>query len=786
MTGKACGVQAARAALLVFLTCGSARASWIQLHNGEAGTSSGGSAVPQGRYGHGASLLADSLLISHGYRHGSYETALGGALQPQFLRDTASLNLVAADKAGVAWRNATAPSSAVADAVGPSARLGHAFVALGDGSHLLHGGDDGGASKPRPKKSKGKRSYTWSALSDVWMLRSKPSANVNGVEYVWKQITASSAPSLALHACVALPAQSRSASGSAGRTTSHVLCFGGLTAARKKEALVSSDNATESGEAAAETQAADSGHLWLVTVTTSAAQGTVQASWEKVDTKGKNSPHPRHGHAMSLFSRPVLVLEDAQPSAGGKSAESRAQLRAAIEYSVFVFGGNALRCSDKADDIDSPLATQIREQKEAGDAIDMSASSSSSSSSTCTFADLWRFTWLESDSSGDNGAKQHPAMNGQWEHVLMDEKQEVTKASSSDRHPLFARLDGELRVWRSSASGDSALSASRPPPLVHPAMATVAGGLLLHGGALCNPGCICSADTWLLRLAPVAWLDRRGGRAATATKARGSKGKWRERSLLAIGAAQWEQPQPTDSLFLSEQDRERMQALVAAAMSDASASRWAPFLSRSLKPAVAPGLRRWWNAQSWQEHAPPARFRHTLNSLQSSQTNLAYDRLAYVQQLLQRYVASALDADEAASLLLHHYGLPPTDTVSDQQTASSAALLSASIAVAYGGESYHPSRYFGDAWLWWDTRLLQQMASPASRGDETNESQGAAVLDYAAQLPWLQVVNLSLIMLVVCACCLLRGSFGAVVRTCGRCFRGARDRCRRVRKAALP
>lgn len=568
-------------------------------------------ASPPARFGHGAVYAAGALVISHGYKLDKPTGAQGvegrnvAASVPDWRDDTWLLH------GDADWSRSSPCSGSMGAATGvPEARFGQSLTRIGRSVYLF-GGDDGGHAMGR--------GYVRSLRNDVWRLARCRGAGDNMARNSWAQLgTPVDAPEplpRSLHACVTVLMPTKG--GAALREAA--LCYGGLAYddSAEQDGGDSADGAGAHGHSGHGAAAAsggglvDSGEIWLMTAN---SQRVDMVDWTRLSVGGTpadavdhmaearagRAPLPRHGHAMTYHSRPVAVGSGAQ---------------VAMEHAVVLYGGTALDCGSRGSPAYGTLerheyVTYDRPGAPAHSHKDTGAHGRRAAAATgpgsgggddsgfsslfgapahgpgrpggddpvsCALGDTWRLVWhvpvrtrdsdnhvVGGDSDGRSFGFQRPAVNNsaplavpsglRWQKVTFaangasggepagagspdaaaNTANVVTTAlggSGGGSDPYHAphngaaveqfnsRFKNTLQSWLTLSqlgslasvagvgSGGAGAGLRHPSPRGHAAMSHAHSGLLLFGGALCAPGCTdVFDDTWLLRMAPTAVL----------------------------------------------------------------------------------------------------------------------------------------------------------------------------------------------------------------------------------------------------------------------------------------
>jgi len=405
------------------------------------------------------------------------------------------------------------------------------------------------------------------------------------------------------------------------------------------------------------------------------------------------APHVRHGAGLAYFPRAVSQMPD-----GGDAT--------LVEHGVYLVGGAATACDAallgeqglvEGTDVDVTRRRIVRTVR----GEDGVAAEVATERVACQFGDTWRLVWLEriapdgaSGCAGDglrfgaDGSAPVVPRHAVWQRLVFHDGNQpgvggvtsyeapshsgyvgggaVAGSSTSDVEggPLAAPVvappalvpppaahapppGGVLSAasaWladRLAAAGWQA--GSMPSPRTLPALVAVRDGLLLHGGALCNPGCQCYGDTWRLLVSPAA--------SAASVAAPGARGGAILASSVAVAWAR------------EAVDRKRLVLHVPRgpihAEQDGATALWlssaVPTSRNTSSVRLAAGTEE-----------PPPRYRAAMAS--------------NYRPLLTR---AFLDAGCAL------------DDATDSARARTVALL-------FGGEAYMPSTYYDDTWLWVD------------------------------------------------------------------------------------
>jgi hypothetical protein len=258
-------------------------------------------------------------------------------------------------------------------------------------------------------------------------------------------------------------------------------------------------------------------------------------------------------------------------------------------------------------------------------------------------------------------------------------------------------------------------------------MAALPSGALLFGGARCTPGCACLGDAWQLRIQAVhsAAALPPAASAAASVEARTIGYEW---VLVPPGdaAAQAHAPAAAGEAFsddtIDRHLRTTMPQLAEEALSPwRTASAWwraalAPTarpagggiaglaLRQVSSPAQGDGLRG-------ATEAPPARYRHSL-AAEYRPSAAAVRRVgASAVAMVQRRRAAAGDgtrqADNGAGNANKHLRPVPQPPLHVAVWHHAVRALAQeqrvpAFAVLFGGESYGPSTYYDDAWVFFD------------------------------------------------------------------------------------
>ena len=306
----------------------------------------------------------------------------------------------------------------------------------------------------------------------------------------------------ALHpACTAVPLGGESTLGEG------FACFGGLSVA--------------TGE--------DLGTLWLALpswLLRPQQQQMPQPDLAWVSLPDARGPHPRHGAASAYTVRAAIRLDDRASASAGAGGGQDAPMDGLLEHSLWVFGGSSSAggCSAESREAHGSLLVGI-------DVWTVE------SGSTCTFGDLWRYTWTTSAAAVPaQGARgPSPALwegGGVWQRVTtsvaalsslpMARGPRVAGGGSSPsdialRRWVRAREEGALGV--ACASHLPPFPAGQPRTALAPHARTMANlasvglnSLLLVGGGVCADKVglddavgACKHLLGLPRAEPVTW-----------------------------------------------------------------------------------------------------------------------------------------------------------------------------------------------------------------------------------------------------------------------------------------
>jgi hypothetical protein len=380
-------------------------------------------------------------------------------------------------------------------------------------------------------------------------------------------------------------------------------------------------------------------------------------------------------------------------------------MSALLEHSVYVFGGVASACNTAslAELLEDTEYTTVSRRptvrgntKGEGEAAAASGGETESASSvSCQLGDTWRLVWLE-DLALPSSLSHAEALEAgaAWQHLSFIPGQH---APLSKPRPAVGSGTGAgvglglLRWWMSGwaalrglGGGTGAADSGHPSPRSMPALAPVgqasssdfAGAgvagvaeaqLLLWGGALCTPGCVCRDDGWLLRVAPVAVAEEEEACSAGRDSGSGSHtGELRAGAFCNPDADAYSEgigwvrvaPQPR---------RLRLNAVEATQIFGLSPP------SHVNREDVAVDV-----------DTPPARYRHSLTPVVDAVTRAAAARWALEVSLIGDADNGTITSADAKALL----------------TDIAHAPFGYGAAVLFGGESYAPSTYFDDTWLW--------------------------------------------------------------------------------------
>lgn len=283
----------------------------------------------------------------------------------------------------------------------------------------------------------------------------------------------------------------------------------------------------------------------------------------------------------------------------------------------------------------------------------------SPSARTCTLGEVWQYTWSEGEEAGQ----------GRWRRA------EPTVLDGQDPPPP--------RAYSSTAlvSGLSQELADMPSPAI-----------LLYGGAQCTPSCTTLGDTWLLVPDPIVLLGQGGapipggvGGLQWQPMVHSSTGE--DAGVLA-GVAEGGQARQKDALWKAQVH-----------------AQWAWVLAAARQ--VSGTLRK--GALTWQE--PSARHKHVLTSPPH-----AWQVAAWAQGAVGAVMQGVLSAQHAvlvaqgdwsavADMHLNALWSGYQSGTRDVGQASQWTSLPLT-ALLHGGESYMPSTYYGDTWVWTHGQVL--------------------------------------------------------------------------------
>jgi len=683
--------------------------------------------APRWRYAHGASLLGPQcLVVTHGYNNRDPAT-----LQPDsdYRDDTWALSAGASHGEGVsagavAWqRSATSGMSAGGATSIPLARYGHAFMRLGSWL-VLYGGDDGG----HVTSSTG--GYVWGSFrDDVWLLHG---SGVDGMcaqpvghdgDGWWQEVGDQSAfttrglddrsggdaatpAARSLHGCVAVPLPLVDGAG----WLEVGLCVGGLIRVPELTDL-SSGASTGKSQTVSPFGVQDSDESWWMVLqrANDAPRATPRVRWSRADSAiAGDGPAARDGHAMAYYPRAVAGPDGAGGAAAGTGA---------MEHSVFVYGGTgsscdpaALRAAGLVEGVDFTVYSRNVSLPSKNPAFrgthptDLHSASGSAAGNggpdepeflwsnspmhTCQFADTWRLTWTDRGiapaADGDVRVSYHgelpPAADAasavrwpvglRWQRLSFHSTPPATSRANgmlSSFSAWLATRGVKLPGWLGGRRADD----TQPSPRSMPAMTVLHDGLLLFGGAVCLPGCTCHGDTWRLYVASLAdpaapvtaTVDGRSVGMAWVPHAPAPTAVPLAVDLAAhvtlLPAGPWNPHAPVHadlaSLQRAESDDPAAWLTLPARASGALSTAVGP-VDVSLGGEGAP--------------FPRGRYRHTLTSE-------------------YRYLHT--------HIVLH-------SARQDARALAYGPTLPA-IAILFGGESYQPSTYFRDTWLFASLRL---------------------------------------------------------------------------------
>lgn len=633
------------------------------------------------------------------------------------------------------WREATVEADRK-----PIARYGQAFFRLGQ--HLyMFGGDDGGHLKTTSG------SYLWGSFNnDVWRMTLKPNAACKGTdcaaaEVTWKRqhtasldvvnapLAAPPAPSpRSLHACAVIPrsiTELHSFDESNAKSTQleeMAVCFGGLTA-----------NAADPTEGTAYNAVIDNGDMWLMqpaaartlTGDGSAAAGMSDSEpvrWSLIHGSelGAAAPHARHGHAMAYFPRVAHVVGNDvndRVEEVGQGVNAAAATTQYVEHSVVLYGGSAAHC-----DVDALLASGYTE------GVDVSVSrrqynvlpnkegetASVTHIVTCQFADTWRYVWherVQEEVSAHESEKSAPWLPwGRWERIAFPVPTSLrhpppTPPASSQVASASAWLTKQWTHWR----GNSAVGSDGvPSPRGLPGFAAVSHGILMHGGSLCNPGCVCYGDTWQLVIAPlvvythVSKFKLQDKFSANSHPSAAAAAVVMDAATLLVAWMRRPSPPHTPTVHIQARqaranthttggnDVEAETTGVDGGNVMQGAARWIAAIAMAPAPVGSLNTPRV-DIDNWDGLVePPPRYRSSVVS----------EYRPLVARILQQLYPQA-----------------------QQRSAAESPVVP--VALMFGGEMYMPSTYYDDTWLWVEDQVVEE-GIPAG---ESKDGDGAALLE---------------------------------------------------------
>ena len=462
------------------------------------------------------------------------------------------------------------------------------------------------------------------------------------------------------------------------------------------------------------------------------------------EARAGRAPIPRHGHSLEYHVRPVAV-----GSEGGQIA---------MEHSVLLFGGTALECGTRdnpaygvlerheyvlydrpagagsapaaahsapggADDvIHSGLNSIFAEAPHGGPAVPPSEPVS------CALGDTWRLVWhvpIKSPTGGSaaaaggaNAGFQRPVLNNSAAFVIPSgirwQRLTFAPAAPSAVQPSLplefsdgadaaeaagavndlrvagakggkaaaanARLKQTLQSWLTlsqlgnlaaaagvGAGGAAAagMGSRHPSPRGHAGLSRSHSGLLLFGGALCAPGCTdVHDDTWIMRISPTAVLTPEAVNAATV---------------------------PAGDLGISWR-RQRPHPMVVTVNTDAAGG-----------PLAAGGVIAGLDGDGLGYAGGRRSVTSQLPFTCAMLINAAASAAASGQSLITAAVAGEIPLDVSTPHKRYRHSLT-SHAVDGGLAVDMPPLL-------FGGESFFPSAYFDDSWLWIEPSDLDVCAS---------------------------------------------------------------------------